>query len=495
MSNDLIYLDVDQIEVPSWARSIDRAYMEESISGRGIIKPLIVAKVGDKYLLVDGVGRLEVAKKNNITKVPCRVVEVESEDQVLLLAIELEYTKKTWDLEYTFRVIQELEKQGYPRTEIAKILRIPRSTLYRIITIMELPRELEYLKQLFLKGALPLRAADLIKEALNILSKSKIKKVVNDAKELYGTDERAAGYIYDRIKAYVDREKKQRQIKQWLEEIEVPQDVKVEFHGDTVDIYKENTLVAWKYIYDIESKEDLEKLLMGEDEFEELKSKAAQYALEITGEAHKRWPKYTFISDDDPFIVKIVDPATKEEIAEIDIVDNDYNLRPKEEIMEEIEEEIRLYEEMEEAEEEEEPEEKEITEGEVEEAEVSTKIDIDKMRRETEEAVKQIIQAHYPGVQVEVLSDEDLEPSRPKERPKIDEKLRDTILKAVGNLKIEDWKVLGPYLYVYTREEELDLDTLINIYNRIGKGFAIQPYRMRYLKLRFYIGKGGGGDE
>jgi len=171
-SADLGELEIDVIEVPGWARKLPRDYLAESVEERGVIQPILVAAVpnGEKnrnrYILVDGMGRLEIAKKKGLKRIPARIIKLPSEEEALLLAIELEQTKEPWSLEYTLQVIQELLKRGYTKKRIAETLRIPRSKLYRLLFVMEAPEEL---RKLFLEGKLPLRAADKIWKVLGKL--------------------------------------------------------------------------------------------------------------------------------------------------------------------------------------------------------------------------------------------------------------------------------------------------------------------------------------
>jgi len=306
-TGQVCFLNVNAIIIPEWVRDIDRSYLADSIDEKDVIVPIIVGKIrGDKsgkYILIDGRGRLETAIRRGDKEILARVVKIESEEEALLLAIELEHTKQPWDPEYTLKVIKYLEGKGYSRKKIAEILKIPRSTLYRILKLETVEPEI---KEKVVKGEIPLRALD-----------------------------------------------SEKALRQYLE--------------------------------------------------------------------------------------------------------------PKE------------------------PEEQEIEEGEFEEVEVEDKyvtvdkIDIDKMRRETEEAVASIIKAHRPDIQVEVLSEEDLQPTTKQQI--------DTIMRNVSTLKLANWTVKGPFLFVYLAEEELDLSTLIDIYQRTGCTFTILPYKIRNFKLRFWVAK------
>jgi len=182
VSPDVVKIKIDAIEVPPWARKIPREYLAESVQARGVISPIIVGRLRAgkeaRFILIDGAGRLEEAKKRGEEEVPARIVDIESEEEALLLSIELEQTKEPWSLEYTLEVIQELLNRGYSKQKIAEILKIPRSKLYRLLWIMEFPEEI---KEKFISGEIPLRYAD---EVQKIINAGKIQKLVKHFKEL-----------------------------------------------------------------------------------------------------------------------------------------------------------------------------------------------------------------------------------------------------------------------------------------------------------------------
>src|SRR4051794_25866789 len=55
----------------------DLSELKHSILERGVLNPLLVAKVGDRWELLGGNRRLECAKQIGMTDVPCRLVTTE----------------------------------------------------------------------------------------------------------------------------------------------------------------------------------------------------------------------------------------------------------------------------------------------------------------------------------------------------------------------------------------------------------------------------------
>lgn len=151
-SSDLQYVPIDKIIIPGWAREIDREYMSESVKARGVIVPVILAKTPDnRLILVDGRGRIEIAKSRGDAKIPARIIPVNSEEEAILLAIEMEKTKKEWSHSYMLKLINHLLQKGYSKTKIAEMLKISRSVLYRYLYATEIYNNLpDELKQKFL---------------------------------------------------------------------------------------------------------------------------------------------------------------------------------------------------------------------------------------------------------------------------------------------------------------------------------------------------------
>jgi len=144
----LVFVEIDKIEIPEWVRQTERDYLEESVKERGVLMPIILARLPDgRLLLVDGMGRLQLAKERGDKKIPARIIQVSQETDAILLSIELEKTRKEWSHAYTLRLINYLIDKGYTKKKIAKILKISRSVLYRYLYAAEMYQELRKLDQ------------------------------------------------------------------------------------------------------------------------------------------------------------------------------------------------------------------------------------------------------------------------------------------------------------------------------------------------------------
>ena len=289
VSPQTVLIKLDAITVPEWARKIPREYLEESVKARGVIAPIIVARIREgneaKFILVDGAGRYELAKQQGVEEIPARIVDVQSEDEALLLAIELEQTREPWNVEYTLKVIQELLNRGYTKTKIAEMLKISRSVLYRYLWILEFP---EYIREYFIAGKLPIKAAETIKQGIDKWGQDFITqfnyyvKVMDDPKAALETT-----LEYFRVE---EKKKEEEEKKEEVEEVEKEKAVaeeEVETKSPETEEVEE---------VEIEEVEEEEEKPMTEEEFEEELERAKEIEEKIE-EAKKEKPYIRLLLD------------------------------------------------------------------------------------------------------------------------------------------------------------------------------------------------------
>jgi len=123
------------------------AELADSIRANGVIQPLIVKKTAeaDNFELVAGERRLRAAKMAGLSEVPVVLMEVDSDDHLLELAL-IENVQRT-DL----NAIEEaeayqklIESFGYTQEETAKRVGKKRSTVTNMLRLLNLP---EHIKQ------------------------------------------------------------------------------------------------------------------------------------------------------------------------------------------------------------------------------------------------------------------------------------------------------------------------------------------------------------
>jgi ParB family chromosome partitioning protein len=117
--------------------------LSDSIRTHGILQPLVVRQVGDRYQIVAGERRLRAAQAAGHGDVPVRVVDFN--DQQVLEAALVENIQRT-DLNPIEKAqgFQEyLERFKMTHEDLAKRLGLDRSTVTNLVRLLELPPEVQ----------------------------------------------------------------------------------------------------------------------------------------------------------------------------------------------------------------------------------------------------------------------------------------------------------------------------------------------------------------
>jgi ParB family chromosome partitioning protein len=117
--------------------------LSESIRSHGILQPLVVRQVGERYQLVAGERRLRAAQSAGHDHVPVRVVDFN--DQQVLEAALVENIQRT-DLnpiEKAQGFQDYLQRFKMTHEELARRLGLDRSTVTNLVRLLELPPEVQ----------------------------------------------------------------------------------------------------------------------------------------------------------------------------------------------------------------------------------------------------------------------------------------------------------------------------------------------------------------
>jgi len=121
----------------------DLAALSESIRTHGILQPLVVRPVGDRYQLIAGERRLRAAQAAGFADVPVHVVDFN--DQQVLEAALVENIQRT-DLnpiEKAHGFQDYLQRFHMTHEQLATRLGLDRSTVTNLVRLLELPPELQ----------------------------------------------------------------------------------------------------------------------------------------------------------------------------------------------------------------------------------------------------------------------------------------------------------------------------------------------------------------
>ncbi len=141
-------LQVEQIDSnPSQPRQdFDPGEMQslaESLSSHGLLQPVVVRRVDDRYQLIAGERRLRAARQAGWTDVPANVVEADERQTAELAIIENLQRADLNPLEKAAAFQRYLETYQVTQEELAARLRMDRSTVANLIRLLELPETVQ----------------------------------------------------------------------------------------------------------------------------------------------------------------------------------------------------------------------------------------------------------------------------------------------------------------------------------------------------------------
>lgn len=117
--------------------------LAESISAHGLLQPVVVRQVHNRYQLVAGERRLRAAIQAGWVDVPVNVVEADDRQMAELAIVENLQRKDLNALEKAASFQKYLEHYGCTQEELAGRLKLDRSTIANLIRLLELPETVQ----------------------------------------------------------------------------------------------------------------------------------------------------------------------------------------------------------------------------------------------------------------------------------------------------------------------------------------------------------------
>ncbi len=117
--------------------------LAESLATHGLLQPLVVRRVKDRYQLVAGERRLRAAIQAGWTDVPVNVVEADDRQMAELAIVENLQRKDLNALEKAASFQKYLDEYGCTQEELAGRLKLDRSTIANLIRLLELPEAVQ----------------------------------------------------------------------------------------------------------------------------------------------------------------------------------------------------------------------------------------------------------------------------------------------------------------------------------------------------------------
>jgi ParB family transcriptional regulator, chromosome partitioning protein len=117
--------------------------LAQSIHDHGLIQPIVVRRVGERFQLVAGERRLRAAIKAGRMKIPAQIRDADDRQMSELAIVENLQRKDLNALEKAASFQRYLATYGCTQDELAARLALDRSTIANLIRLLELPGEVQ----------------------------------------------------------------------------------------------------------------------------------------------------------------------------------------------------------------------------------------------------------------------------------------------------------------------------------------------------------------
>ncbi len=145
---ELLHIPVDQIDPNPFQprRSFDPAEiaaLADSLRQHGMLQPILVRPVDDRYQIIAGERRLRASLEAQLHEIPARVLELDDQHVSELAMVENLQREDLNPLEKANAFRNYLDTYGGTQEELASRLGLDRSTISNLIRLLDLPEEVQ----------------------------------------------------------------------------------------------------------------------------------------------------------------------------------------------------------------------------------------------------------------------------------------------------------------------------------------------------------------
>jgi ParB family chromosome partitioning protein len=147
-ANGLVELSVYEIDSNPFQprKEVDDDELQQladSIRDHGLLQPIVVRRVENRYQIIAGERRLRAATKAGLQQVPAQIRDVDERQMAELAIVENLQRKDLNALEKAASFQQYLQRYNCTQEELANRLKINRSTVANLIRLLELPEAVQ----------------------------------------------------------------------------------------------------------------------------------------------------------------------------------------------------------------------------------------------------------------------------------------------------------------------------------------------------------------
>ena len=119
--------------------------LAESIRKNGLLQPILVRRVGEKYQIIAGERRWQACKNLGMKKVPVRIREADEDESIILALIENIQRSDLNPIEEAYGYRRMMERGKMTQSEVAQAVSKGRTTITNALRLLELPEEAQQL--------------------------------------------------------------------------------------------------------------------------------------------------------------------------------------------------------------------------------------------------------------------------------------------------------------------------------------------------------------
>src|SRR3954468_11765547 len=143
---DLVRIPVDEIDPNPFQprRQFDPAEiatLADSLRQHGMLQPILVRAIGDRYQLIAGERRLRASIEAQLHEIPARVMDLDDQRVFELAMVENLQREDLNAVDKATAFKEYLSRYGGTQEELAGRLGLDRSTVSNLIRLLELPQE------------------------------------------------------------------------------------------------------------------------------------------------------------------------------------------------------------------------------------------------------------------------------------------------------------------------------------------------------------------
>jgi ParB family chromosome partitioning protein len=148
VQESLTQMSVDQIQRGKYQprREMDADALEElanSIRTQGIIQPLLVRPIGDRYEIIAGERRFRAAQMAGLTEVPVIIRDIPDESAIAIALIENIQRENLNPIEESLAMQRLIDELGMTHQQVAEAIGKSRASVTNLLRLLALPEEIK----------------------------------------------------------------------------------------------------------------------------------------------------------------------------------------------------------------------------------------------------------------------------------------------------------------------------------------------------------------